>query len=218
MAYGGGIGGDAAGTLAATQLGAALPIFLLPPWRPPFHDLRIVGRNILPRDLRRPPAARGLMGAGDGRRSSFDRLPRPLCGGLRGGSRLVAFPFCPRAQRTLGRQLLLHPCERFLDLRSLCIDSLRHLVSCKALMAELCLEVVDGIAGIRQQSLGFLAGGGLLSEGLPGGVQLLEAAAAVTVNDSDGNIAVARKVTSLVWPIRCVGRMRHLGHGRCFSA
>ena len=58
-------------------------------------------------------------------------------------------------------------------------------------MAELCLEFVDGVARVRQQPLGFLARSGLLPKGLPGGVQLLKAGAAVTMNDSDGNIAVA---------------------------
>ena len=65
-------------------------------------------------------------------------------------------------------------------------------------MAELCLEVVDGVARVRQQPLGFLARSGLLPQGLPGGVQLLKAGAAVTMNDGYGNVAVARKLTPLM--------------------
>ena len=196
-----------------------LPVLFLPPWRPPFHNLRIVGCNILRHDLRRPTAASlGLVGGERRRRwqRSFDRCPLPqlLFGSLRGNNRLFAFPFCRHTPRTVGRLLLLRRIERFLELQSLCIDSLHNLVSCKTLMAELCLKIMDGIARVRQCSLGLLARSGLLSKGLSRCVQLLEAAAAVTVNDSDGNIAVARKVTSLVWPIRCVGRMRHLGHGQ----
>ncbi len=72
--------------------------------------------------------------AGEGRRRwlrSFDRRPAPLFGN--GG--FVAFPFYRRAPRTLGRQLLLRRSVRFLELQSLCIDSLHDLVSCKTLMA-----------------------------------------------------------------------------------
>jgi hypothetical protein len=163
------------------------------------------------------------MVAGEGRRwwlPSLDRrpLPQPLLGGLCGNDRLVAFPFRPRAHRTLGHQLLLRCSERFLDLQLLCIGSLRHFVSCKTLMAELCLKVVDGVARINQQPLGFLARSGLLPQGLPGGVQLLKAGAAVTMNHCDGNVAVARKMTPLMmWPIGRVGRMRRMGHWRRFS-
>jgi hypothetical protein len=124
---------------------------------------------------------------------------------LRCDERLVTLAFCPRAQRTFTSELLLRGSERFLDLQSLCIDSLRHLVSCKTLMAELCLKVADGVVRVRQQPLGFLARGGLLLKGLPGSVQLLKAGAAVTMNHSDGYVAVARKLTSLMLPIRWVG-------------
>jgi hypothetical protein len=140
---------------------------------------------------------------GEGRRRwqrSFDHrpLPQPLFGGLRSNDRLVAFPFRPHAHHTLGRQLLLRRSERVLDLQSLGIDSLRHLVACKALMSKLCFKVVDGVARVRQQPLGFLARRGLLPKGLPGGVQLLKAGAAVTMNDGYGNVAVARKLTPLM--------------------
>ena len=142
----------------------------------------------------------------------------PLLGGLRGNGRLVAFPFRPRAHRTLGHQLLLHCSERFLDLHSLCIYSLRHLVSCETLMAELCLEIVDGVTRVHQQPLGLLARRGLLPKGLPGGVQLLKARAAVTMNDSDGNVAIARKLTPLMWPVGRGVRMRQVGYWRRFPS
>ena len=134
----------------------------------------------------------------------------------RGNGRLVAFPFRPRAHRTLGHQLPLHCSERFLDLQSFCIDSLRHLVSCETLMAELCLEIVDGVTRVHQQPLGLLARRGLLPKGLPGGVQLLKARAAVTMNDSDGNVAVARKLTPLMWSVGRGVRMRQVGCWRRF--
>jgi hypothetical protein len=61
--------------------GDSLPIFLLPPRRPPFHDLRIVRSNMLPRNLRRTSAAAWwLTVAGKGRRRwqrSFDCRPLP---------------------------------------------------------------------------------------------------------------------------------------------
>ena len=128
-------------------------------------------------------------------------VPPPLFGGLRGNGRLVAFPFRSPAQRTLGRQLLLHRSECFLELQSLYIDSLPHLVSCKTLMAELCLEVVDGVARVRQQPLGLLARSGLLPKGFSCCVQLLKTGPAITMNHSDGDVAIARKMTPLVWPI-----------------
>ena len=143
------------------------------------------------------------MFAGAGRRRwqrSFGRrpLPQPLFGGLRGNNRLVAFPFRPGAQRPLGCQFFLNSRERFLDLLSRGIGSLRHFVVCQTLMTEFCLEVVDGVARVRQQPLGCLARGGLLPKGLSSGVQLLQAGVAVTMNDGDGNVAVAHKLTPLM--------------------
>jgi hypothetical protein len=133
--------------------GSALPILLLPPRRPPFHDLGTVLRNI--RNLGRPATTRGLIVGGEGCRSSFDRphLPQPLFGGLRGNSCLVAFPFRPRPHRTLGRQLLLHRSERFLDLHSLGIDSLgqpRGLAQC---WNSLGLEWICGADGLISAQL-----------------------------------------------------------------
>ena len=84
-------------------------------------------------------------------------------------------------------------------------------------MAQLCLKVVDRVARVSQQPLGFLARSGLLPKGLANGVQLLKAGAAVTMNQSDGNVAVARKLTSLMYPIGWVGRVRQLGYSRRFS-
>jgi hypothetical protein len=58
-----------------------LPVFLRPPWRPPFHDRRIVWGNILPGDLRRPTTTswRLMIGGKRCRRwqRSFDRCPLP---------------------------------------------------------------------------------------------------------------------------------------------
>jgi hypothetical protein len=181
-----------------------LPVFLLPPRRPPFHDLRIVWPNILPRDLRRPTtASRRLMVGGKRRRRwqrSFDRSPlsQSLFHSLPGDGRLVALVFCPSTQRTLGCQLFLNNNECFLDLLPLGIGSLRHFVLCKTLMAKFCLKVVGRVARLCQQPLGFLACSGLLPKGLPGGVQLLKAGAAIAMNDSDGNVAVAHKLTPLM--------------------
>ena len=143
------------------------------------------------------------MVGGEGRRRwqrSFDRRPLPqlLFGGLRGNNRLFAFTFRSRAQRTSARELLLRRSERVLDLESLCIDSLRNLVACKALMAKLCFKVVDGVARVRQQLLGFLARRGLLPKGLSRGVQLLKTRAAVTMDHGDGDVAIARKMTPLM--------------------
>jgi hypothetical protein len=176
-----------------------LPVFLLPPRRPPFHDLRIVWRNILPGDLRRPTTtSRRLMVGGERcrrRQRSFDRCPLPqsLFHSLPGDDRFVALAFCPGMQRTLGCQIFLNNSECFLNPLPL-----RHFVFCETLMAKLCLKVVDRVARIRQCPLGFFARSGLLPKGLPGGVQLLKAGAAVTMNHSDGNIAVARKMTPLM--------------------
>jgi hypothetical protein len=181
-----------------------LPIFLLPPRQPPFHDLRIVWRNTLPRDLRRPTTtSRRLMVGGKRCRRwqrSFDRgpLPQSLFRSVPGDGRFVALAFCPSTQRTLGWQLFLNNSEFFLELLPLGIGALRHLVFCKALMAKFCLKVVDRVARIGQCALGFLARSGLLPKGLPGGVQLLKAGATVTMNDRDGNFAVAHKVSTLM--------------------
>ena len=99
---------------------------------------------------------------------------------------------------------------------SLCIDSLRHLVySCETLIAELCLEIVDGVTRVHQLPSAS-ARRGLLPKGLPGGVQLLKARAAVTMNDSDGNVAIARKLTPLMWPVGRGVRMRQVGYSRRF--
>lgn len=112
--------------------------------------------------------------------------------------RFVALAFCPSTQRTLGCQLFLNTSECFLDLLPLGIGSLRHFVFRKTLMAKFCLKVVDRVARVRQQPLDFLARSGLLPKGLSGGVQLLKTGAAVTMNDRDGNIAVAHKLTPLM--------------------
>jgi hypothetical protein len=117
---------------------------------------------------------------------------------LPGDGRFVALAFCPSTQRTLGCQLFLNNNECFLDLLPLGIGLLRHFVLCKTLMAKFCLKVVDRVARLCQQPLGFLARSGLLPKGLPGGVQLLKAGAAIAMNDSDGNVAVAHKLTSLM--------------------
>ena len=79
-------------------------------------------------------------------------------------------------------------------------------------MAELRLEIVDDVARVSQQPLGFLARIGLLPQRVPCGVQLLKAGAAVTMNDGDGNIAVARKVTPLMYPIGWGGRICRMGY------
>jgi hypothetical protein len=115
-----------------------------------------------------------------------------------GDGHFVALAFCLSAQRTLGCQLFLNTSECFLDLLPLGIGSLRHFVFCKALMAKFCLKVVDRFARLCQQPLGFFARSGLLPKCLPRGLQLLKAGAAVTMNDSDGNVAVARKLTPLM--------------------
>ncbi len=181
-----------------------LPVFLLPPRRPPFHDLRIVWRNILPGDLRRPTTASGRLMVGGKlcrrRQRSFDRCPlqQSLFRSLPGDGRFGALAFCPSTQRTLGCQLFLNNSESFLDLLPLGIGSLRHFVFCKTLMAKFCLKIVNCIARLCQQPLGFFARSGLLPKCLPRGVQLLKAGAAVTMNDSDGNVAVARKLTPLM--------------------
>jgi hypothetical protein len=120
----------------------------------------------------------------------FRRLPGDGC--------VVALAFCPCAQRTFGCQLFLNNSECFLDLLPLGTGSLRHFVFCKTLMAKFCLKVVDRVARVRQQPLGFLARSGLLPKALPGGVQLLKTGATVTMNDRDGNISVAHKVSTLM--------------------
>jgi hypothetical protein len=116
---------------------------------------------------------------------------------LPGDGRFVA-AFSLSAQRTLGCQLFLNTSECFLDLLPLGIRSLRHFIFCKALMAKFCLKIVDRVARLCQQPLGFFARSGLLPKCLPRGLQLLKAGAAVTMNDSDGNVAVARKLTPLM--------------------
>jgi hypothetical protein len=172
--------------------------------RPPFHDLRIVWRNILPGDLRRPTTASGRLMVGGKlcrrRQRSFDRCPlqQSLFRSLPGDGRFGALAFCPSTQRTLGCQLFLNNSESFLDLLPLGIGSLRHFVFCKTLMAKFCLKIVNCVARLCQQPLGFFARSGLLPKCLPRGVQLLKAGAAVTMNDSDGNVAVARKLTPLM--------------------
>jgi hypothetical protein len=55
----------------------------------------------------------------------------------------------------------------------------------------------------------------LLLKGLSSCVQLLKAGPAITMNHSDGDVAIARKMTPLVWPIE--RRIRRLGRWRRFS-
>ena len=95
------------------------------------------------------------IGAGAGS-INWRPLPQPLLGCLRGNNGIIAFPLRPRAHCTLGRQLLLHRSERFLELLALSLDPLRHFIPCKPLVAELGFEVADGVAGVAKQPLGFL--------------------------------------------------------------
>ena len=113
---------------------------------------------------------------------NFERRPlsQSLFRSLPSDGRFVALAFCPSTQRTLGCQLFLNTSKCFLDLLPLGIGSLRHFVFCKTLMAKFCLKVVNCVARVCQQPLGFFARSGLLPKCLPRGVQLLKAGAAVT--------------------------------------
>jgi hypothetical protein len=67
--------------LSGDCISERLSVFLLPPRRPPFHDLRTIWRNILPSDLRRPTTTSGRLMVGGKlcRRwqRSFGRRPLP---------------------------------------------------------------------------------------------------------------------------------------------
>jgi hypothetical protein len=135
----------------------------------------------------RPRRRRGRsLGKGGGVAALTAVVCRSRCSAVCAATNASSRSHLPRAQRTFASELLLRRSECFLDLQSLCADSLRHLISCKTLMPELCLEVVDGVARVRQPPLNLLARSGLLAQRLPYGVQLLEAGAAVTMNHSDG--------------------------------
>ena len=120
------------------------------------------------------------------------------------------------ARARIARTLANSSCtavKRLLDLSLLGTGALRHFVVCKTLMAELCLEVMDGVSRVGQQPLGLLARSGLQPQRLPCGIQLFEARAAVTMNDCHEHVAIAHKMTPLMRPIGRVMRMSRLRYG-----
>ena len=122
----------------------------------------------------------------------------------------------PRAHRTLGRQLLLHRSERFLELLSLSLSAASlHL-----------LQDARGRALFRGR--GWCCGRPPAAARLPPARRFAPSGLAVRrpiaeggrrcrYECCDGNIAIACKLTPLVWPIGWVRRMRRLRHWRCFS-
>ena len=210
---GGWIAGDPAGAPAATSLGQRYRYFSCHPGD--HHSTMSESSGATSRTTfgGRPRRRRGWSsgkGAGD---AALTTVCRSRCSAVCVATTASSRSLSARAR--IVRSVSSSSCTA-VSASSICsrseLNSLRHLVSCKTLMTELCLEFVNGVARVRQQSLGFLARSGLLTNGLPGGVQLLKAGAAVTMNDGDGNIAVARKVTPLMYPIGWGRRIRRWGY------
>jgi hypothetical protein len=104
-------------------------------------------------------------------------LPQLILGGLAAEDGLVALSRRRQAQEALGFQILPGRRQLLLDLHLRGLDSLNRLLSGKALVTQLCLEIVDSVPRFGQQPFRFVACSDLRLEGLPGGVQLIDAAA-----------------------------------------